>query len=131
MYYFSVKLQDSFENAIKRVTEALQQEKFGILNEISVDTVLKNKLNVDIPHYRILHACNPSFAYRMIGNEANAGCLLPCNVVVRKDEEGSITVAFMDPVVVFGLTNHSGALLVAEDAKRGLMKVHEALASSK
>ena len=131
MYCFSVKLNDNFDNAIKRVTEALQQEKFGILNEISVSTVLKNKLNIDIPHYRILHACNPSFANRMISKEANAGCLLPCNVVVREEGEGSIMVAFMDPVTVFGLTNNPETLVIAEEAKQGLMKVRDTLASSK
>jgi len=104
MYYFSVKLKDDFDTAIKRVTEALQKEKLGILNEINVDAVLKKKLDVDMPHYRILHACGPSFANRLISQEPDIGVLLPCNVLVREESDGTTTVVFMDTATVFGLT---------------------------
>jgi len=128
MYNFNITLQDRFEHVIQRVTEALQQEKFGILNEIAVDTVLKNKLGIEIPRYRILHACNPSFAHRMVSNEPNSGCLLPCNVLVREEDEKTTSVAFMDPVTVFGLTQNPAALAIAEEAKAGLLRAFNTLA---
>ena len=128
MYSFSISLKDNFDTAIKRVTEALQQEKFGILNEINVDTVLKNKLNVDIPHYRILHACNPAMGHRLISKEPDIGALLPCNVVVREENDGTTTVVFMDPVATFKLTNNPEVITIAEEAKAMLMRVQEKLA---
>lgn len=128
MYSFSITLKDNFDTAIKRVTEALQQEKFGILNEINVDTVLKNKLNVDIPHYRILYACNPAMAHRLVGKEPDIGALLPCNVVVREESDGTTSVVFMDPVATFKLTNNPEVIAIAEEAKAMLMRVKEKLA---
>ncbi len=129
MYHFSVKLNDNFDAAVKRVTEALQKEKFGILNEINVDTVLKNKLNVDMPHYRVLNACSPSFAHRLVSQAPDIGALLPCNVLVREETDGTTTVVFMDPVTVFGLEQNPDVTQIAEEAKVPLMRVRDALES--
>jgi len=127
MYSFSVKLNDNFETAIQRVTEALQKEKLGILNEINVDAVLKKKLDVEIPHYRILHACGPSFAHRLINQEPDIGVLLPCNVLVREETDGTTTVVFMDTATVFGLTQNAEVTQIAEETKAVLMRVCDAL----
>lgn len=62
-YYFSKKINDDFDFALARVTEALKQEGFGVLTEIDLQTTLKNKLDVDFRKYRILGACNPHFAH--------------------------------------------------------------------
>ncbi len=127
MYSFSVKLNDNFETAIQRVTEALQKEKLGILNEINVDAVLKKKLDVEIPHYRILHVCGPSFAHRLINQEPDIGVLLPCNVLVREETDGTTTVVFMDTATVFGLTQNAEVTQIAEETKAALMRVCDAL----
>lgn len=127
MYNFSISLKDNFDTAVKRVTEALQQEKFGILNEINIHTVLKSKLNVDIPPHRILHACNPSVSQRLLGKEPNISVLLPCNVVVREETDGTTTVVFMDPVPVFELTNNPEAVAIAKEVKEMLMRARDKL----
>ncbi len=129
MYNFSIKLNDSFDIAIKRVTEALQEEKLGILNEIDVDSVLKKKLDIDMPHYRILHACGPSYANRLISHEPDIGVLLPCNVLVREESDGTTSVVFLDPATVFGLTQNPEITPIAEEAKAQLMRVRDALES--
>lgn len=129
MYYFDVKLNDNFDNAVKRVTEALQQQKFGILNEINVDAVLKSKLEINIPRYRILHACNPAFAHRLISLDPAVGVLLPCNVLVREEADSTTTVVFMDPTPVFGLTQNQEVIRIIEEAKTLLMRVRDHLAS--
>ena len=129
MYHFDIKLNDNFDNAVKRVTAALQQQKFGILNEIPIDTVLKNKLDLNIPRYRILHACNPAFAHRLISLDLAVGVLLPCNVLVREESDSTTTVVFMDPVTVFGLTQNQAVIQVIEEAKTLLMRVRDSLAT--
>ena len=130
MYYFDVKLNDNFDNTVKRVTEALQQQKFGILNEINIDAVLKNKLEISIPRYRILHACNPAFAHRLISLDSAVGVLLPCNVLVREEPDSTTTVVFMDPVTVFGLTQNQEVIRIIEEAKTLLMRVRDHLTTS-
>jgi uncharacterized protein (DUF302 family) len=126
---FNITLKEDFETAIKLVTEALKQNKFGILNEIHVDTVLKNKLDIIMPRYRILSACNAPLAHRLISQHADIGALFPCNVLVREETDGTTSVIFMDPVKVFGLTNNPDVIEIAEEARTEMMRVRDALAS--
>lgn len=128
---FKIKLNDDFDTAVTRVSKALQQEKFGILNEIHVDAVLKNKLDVDMPRYRILSACSPSIAHRLIKEHADIGALFPCNVLVRDEGDGTTSVIFMDPAKVFGLTGNPEVMRIGEEAKTQMMRVRNALESSK
>ena len=77
-----------FKEAERKVREALAGQGFGILSEIDVQETLKKKLGVEVPPYKILGACNPSFAHRALSSEPLIGLLLPCNVVLRQDERG-------------------------------------------
>jgi len=97
-YGLSRTLDMPFEEADRRVREALQQEGFGVLTEIDVRETLKKKLDVDFRPYRILGACNPPLAHKALSAEEQVGLLLPCNVIVYQGaEEGSSVVAVLDP----------------------------------
>ena len=80
-----------------RTRKALAGQGFGILTEIDVRTTMKNKLDVDMPGYVILGACNPGLAYKAIGKEPRVGAMLPCNVILR-EVEGGVEVSAIDPV---------------------------------
>ncbi len=129
MYHFSARLQGNIEEVEKKVTEALKEEGFGILTEIDVQATMKKKLGADYRPYRILGACNPPLANQALQAEPEIGVLLPCNVVVREDEDGSILVTFMDPEAVLTLVEGEGVKALAEDVKGRLMRVKAALES--
>ncbi|MDH3330641.1 MAG: DUF302 domain-containing protein [Desulfobulbaceae bacterium] len=97
-YYFSKTVNMTFDEAIDKVTEELKKEGFGILTEIDVKAALKKKINVDFRKYRILGACNPSFAHKALLAEDKIGLMLPCNVIVQEGEDGTVEVAAIDPV---------------------------------
>jgi len=123
MYGFHVRPKGGFEQVIEDVTEALKGEGFGVLSDIDVAKTFKAKLDIDRRPYRILGACNPSLANRAIGADADIGLLLPCNVVVREEDDGSITVAFMDPAAVLELVGDAGVNELAGEVRERLQRV--------
>lgn len=129
MYGFNVIVSGKFDDVIKRVTEELSKEGFGILTEIDVKATLKKKLDIDKRPYTILGACNPVLANQAIDAEPDIGLLLPCNVLVREEEDGSINVGFMDPNAVLSLVNKPEVEGLASQVREKLQRVKDAVAA--
>lgn len=129
MYGFNVSVSGSMEDVKRRVTEELQKEGFGVLTEIDVAATLKKKIDVDRRPYIILGACNPALANRALSADPDIGLLLPCNVVVREEDDGSITVGFMDPAAVLALVERAGIEELAAEVRSRLERVRDVLAA--
>jgi uncharacterized protein (DUF302 family) len=121
-YGFGTTLQMPYEEAVPRVKEALKAEGFGVLTEIDVRQTMREKLGAEMEPYIILGACNPPLAHRALEQELDIGLLLPCNVVVRAEGNGS-RVDVADPQAMLGIVGNEELNAVAEEAKKRLLRV--------
>jgi len=126
-YYFNKTLNTSFDDAVARVVTELEKEGFGVLTEIDVSEALKKKLDVDFKKYRILGACNPTFAYKALQLEDKIGTMLPCNVIVQEISAGVVEVAAIDPIASMQAIENPKLRSVAEQVQAMLKKVIETL----
>jgi uncharacterized protein (DUF302 family) len=130
MYGFHANLGNlDFESAINRVKQALQHEGFGVLTDIDIQAAMQEKLGAHMRPYRILGACNPPLAKKAIEADPDIGLLLPCNVLVREEADGSVDVGFIDPQTMVQLSNASPVREVADDATARLRRARDKLAA--
>jgi uncharacterized protein (DUF302 family) len=123
-----VTLPVSLAEAEVRVRDALKEEGFGVLTEIDVEATMREKLGEEVGPYKILGACNPPLAHRAIGVDREIGLMLPCNVLLRANEDGDTEFLAADPsamVILFGDAMRD----VAKDARTKLAAAMERLTS--
>ncbi|OZC01930.1 DUF302 domain-containing protein [Rubricoccus marinus] len=126
-YTFSRTLDADFATADARTREALADAGFGVLTEIDMAATFKKKLDVDIPAYRILGACNPPLAHKAVQAEPRIGAMLPCNVILRDVGEGKTEVSAVDPVASMAAIENDALGAVAQEVRQRLQDVIVAL----
>lgn len=126
-YYFSKTVTDDFDTAIEKVTDELKKEGFGVLTQIDVQDTLKKKLDVNFRKYRILGACNPTFAHEALIVEDKIGAMLPCNVIVQEHDNGEVEISAVDPVASMMAVNNDALGTVATQVREKLNRVINSL----
>ena len=99
-YSYTKQTNNSFNDLVEKLKEALKTEGFGVLTEINVKETMKNKINEDYEEYLILGACNPHYAHKSLQAEYEIGLMLPCNVIVYVKNEKVFTSAIMPSVAM-------------------------------
>ena len=122
-YHFSKTVHMSFAHAVASTKEALRRHNFRVLTEINMTDNFKNDLNVDFRPYLILGVCNPELTYRALEAEDKLGTLLPCNIVVQRQEDGNVEVSAVDPVISMQAIPHVVVEQVAREIRSQLQRV--------
>lgn len=122
-YYINKTIEGDFETVTNRAIDLLKEEGFGVLTQIDVHQVLKEKIDVDFRRYKILGACNPNYAYQALGLEDKIGTMLPCNVIIQEHGSNEIEVAAVDPVASMAAVGHSQLLEMAKEVRSKLSNV--------
>lgn len=128
-YTLAATTTHDFDTAIARVREALAAEGFGVLCDIDVQSVLRQKLGVQSEPYAILGACNPSLAHRALETEPDLGVLLPCNVVVYRSA-GQTRIAAIDAQRMLSIVDNGALPPIAAEVSRRLAAVVERAAQA-
>jgi uncharacterized protein (DUF302 family) len=124
-YYFSKKVEGTFNDVYERTLTSLKKEGFGVLTEIDVQATLKKKMDVDFRKYKILGACNPPFAYKALQAEDKIGAMLPCNVIIQELDEGEIEVAAIDPIASMQAVKNETLMPIALQVQKKMRSVVE------
>ena len=125
-YAMTARTAASFAEASTRIRSALQEQGIGVLTEIDVQSTLRDKLGEQMEQYVILGACNPPLAHRALSADRSIGLLLPCNVVVRAADDGTIVEA-LDPRTIAAVADHPELTSIAEDAAARLRAALDSL----
>ena len=126
---FEVTLDGPYAESLERVIDALKVEGFGVLSRIDVHDAFKEKLGLEFRNYTILGACNPPLAHKALSNRPDAGLMLPCNVIVEENDEGTL-VRIVDPAAMMQAGGFEGDPVLMEvggEAEIRLRRVAEAL----
>jgi len=126
-YYFNKTIVGDFEDVVGLTVASLKEDGFGVLTEIDVKETLQKKLGKDFHNYRILGACNPTYAYQALLAEDKIGTMLPCSVIVQEIEPGQIEVAAVDPMASMQAVENSELGGVARIVREKLRQVVERL----
>ncbi|CAB5036452.1 unannotated protein [freshwater metagenome] len=124
-YAMSRTLSRPFDQVQGEVRQTLADHGFGVITEINMQDTLRTKIGVEIDHYVILGACNPTFAAQALSVEPEIGLLLPCNVVIRSTDQGTV-VDFINPQMMTDLAASPEMRAIAEQVA---VKLNAALAA--
>jgi uncharacterized protein (DUF302 family) len=121
-YYTSTTVKSAFAEAVDKIKERLKAEGFGVITEIDMKETLKNKLGVEFRNYKILGACNPTFAYEALKLEDKIAVLLPCNVIVQEKADGMVEVAAIRPTETMRIVGSEALSKVAREVEERLAR---------
>lgn len=126
-YTIQQQVDGQFDDVVESTIAALQDEGFGVLCDIDVESTFAEKLDVDYRKYRILGACNPELAYEGLEEEIDLGTLLPCNVVVYENDDGEVIVSAVNPGQLVGITGNENLESLSAEVTQRFERVLDSL----
>ncbi len=119
-YGYKQQIDQTFEQTEQNLRQSLTEEGFGVITEIDVKNIFKQKLNSDYKKYKILGVCEPNTAYKVLAIDEQIGLLLPCNIVIWENNDKSTSVAAIDAKVQLAITEISELTSNADEINQRL-----------
>ena len=113
-YSYSKDINYNFNDTEHKVKDALMEIGFGVLTEINMKDAFKAKLNLDYKNYKILGACNPDLAHQALDDEKLIGILMPCNILIIDNEDGTTKIVFPYAKGLLEITENSDILKLSD-----------------
>jgi len=127
-YGIKAWIEKPYEEVLESTRRALKSEGFGVVTEIDVRTLFKEKLDIAFSNYAILGVCNPNWARQALDMDRDIGLLLPCNVIVYEQSNGTIVEA-IDPIAMMAIAGGEDLQRLARTVKHSLQNVINHVAS--
>ena len=117
------------EEAVQRLGAELSGRGFGILADLRVDRILREKVGAEIAPLAILDVCSPRFAQRALASDPAAALVLPCKIVVAQEPSG-VRLSLVRPTAAIAPVGPSADMrLLAEEAESLLRAAVDAAAA--
>lgn len=106
-----------------KVEEELKKVGFGVLTEINIQKVMKEKLDKDYLPHVILGACSPVYADKILTVDPSISTLLPCNVTLRDLGDGNVEVSMMNIMEVMKVVDNEEVVSIGKEVQEKLTLV--------
>lgn len=123
-HYQSTIVKGVSVNELRPKVEAeLKKVGFGVLTEINIQKVMKEKLDKDYLPHLILGACSPVYADKILTIDPSISTLLPCNVTLRDLGNGNVEVSMMNIMEVMKVVDNKEIVSIGKEVQDKLALV--------
>lgn len=116
----------SYGALIERFNEAVADQQMGIVSRASATVGVKKALSEDIQGNMVIGVYRPDFAKRMLEASIPAGIEAPIRFYITENSNGTATLSYAPPSVVFAPYDDGGAAL--DELARELDVIFKAIA---
>lgn len=121
---FETLTKKSLDQALTDLKENLQKHKFGVLWELNLKEKLKEKGQEIKDDLIVLEVCNPAHAKDLLEVNAQVGYVLPCKMVVRKENDRTF-IGMTSPYTLINYFDDDTMNKIALEVKNTLETVIE------
>ena len=102
----------SYKDLIGRLDQAVKDHKMGLVTRASATLGAKKALDKTIPGNMVVGVYHPRFALRMLEASIPAGIEAPIRFYITENEDGTATLSYKTPSLVFAPYSDGNAALI-------------------
>lgn len=114
---YELEAQGDVETVGKRLEDAVQARKFGVISVLDLQAKMKEKGVDFVNPCRIYEVCNPNKAKQVLEGDMRISTALPCRISLYS-EGGKVKLATILPTATLGFFGVPGLERVAQDVEQ-------------